>query len=231
MERCPGSKRQPVSVAGGFAPQLLLIASVIGVGVLHTLVPDHWFPITLLARAHGWSHAQIARAALGAGTGHVVSTLAIGLLVWVAGVAFATKFGHFASLASSVALIAFGLWIAVGSLRELRAGGHGHAGEAVEHVGADRKSPRTALLLILGSSPMVEGTPAFFAAGRYGFGLIVVMALCFAAATIATYVGLCVFSTAGLQHVRLGAFEKYGEVASGAFIAAVGLIFLFLPLM
>jgi hypothetical protein len=220
-------------------PQMLLIAAVIGVGILHTIVPDHWVPITLLARAHGWSRAQTARAALQAGTGHVVSTLVLGLIVWAAGAAFATSFGHYVSLASSAALIAFGAWIAIGSLRELREGPHGHEHEhelepdsgpnppAQEH----RRSRRTALLLILGSSPMVEGIPAFFAAGRYGFGLIVVMALCFAAATIATYVGLCVFSTAGLQHVRLGAFEKYGEVASGAFIAAVGLIFLFLPLM
>jgi nickel/cobalt transporter (NicO) family protein len=29
-----------------------------------------------------------------------------------------------------------------------------------------------ALLLILGSSPMIEGIPAFFAAGQYGIGLL-----------------------------------------------------------
>jgi len=216
--------------AGSFVPQLLLVAAVIGVGVLHTVVPDHWLPIALLARAHGWTRAQTVRAALGAGTGHVVSTLVIGVIVWLAGVAFAAKFGHYVSLASSIALIAFGLWIAVGSLRELRAGGHAHPGEAGEHVDAGRSAPRTALLLILGSSPMVEGIPAFFAAGRFGFGLIVVMAACFALSTIATYVFVCVYSTAGLQRVRFAAFDRYGEVISGAFIAAVGLIFLFLPL-
>jgi hypothetical protein len=35
----------------------------------------------------------------------------------------------------------------------------------------------------------------------------------------ATYVVLCVYSTAGLQRVKLGAVEQYGEVLSGAFIA------------
>src|SRR5260370_42692419 len=72
---------------------------------------------------------------------------------------------------------------------------------------------------------MVEGIPAFFAAGKYGVGLIAVMAVVFAISTIATYVLLCVYSTAGLQRVRLGAFERYGEVLSGAFIALVGLGF------
>jgi len=49
------------------------------------------------------------------------------------------------------------------------------------------------------------------------------MAVVFAISTVATYVLLCVYSTAGLQRVRLGAFERYGEVLSGAFIALVGL--------
>ena len=87
------------------------------------------------------------------------------------------------------------------------------------------------MLLILGSSPMAEGIPAFFAASKYGLGLIVVMSVVFAISTIATYVLLCVSSTAGLQRVRLGAFERYGEVLSGAFIALVGVAFWVSPLL
>ena len=77
---------------------------------------------------------------------------------------------------------------------------------------------------------MVEGIPAFFAAGKYGLGLIVAMALVFAISPIATYMLLCVYSTAGLQRVRLGAFERYGEVLSGAFIALVGVAFWIWPI-
>jgi hypothetical protein len=84
---------------------------------------------------------------------------------------------------------------------------------------------RTALLLILGSSPMAEGIPAFFAAGRYGICLIILMALMFAASTVATYMVLCIVSTAGLQRVRLGAVERYGEVISGALIMLIGAVF------
>lgn len=78
---------------------------------------------------------------------------------------------------------------------------------------------------------MVEGIPAFFAAAKYGIGLIATMALLFAISTIATYVVLCVYSTAGLQRVKVGAFERYGEVLSGAFIAAIGVVFLFVPML
>jgi ABC-type nickel/cobalt efflux system permease component RcnA len=219
-------------------PQLLLIGAVVAVGVLHTIVPDHWVPITLIARAQGWSARRTALAALKAGTGHVVSTLIIGAIVWIAGAAFATRFGNIVSIASSLALIGFGAWIAIGALRERHeAHDHGHAHEPGleqhehEHEHEHKTSSRTALLLILGSSPMVEGIPAFFAAGKYGFGLIAIMSIAFAISTIVTYVVLCVYSTAGLQRVNLGSFETYGEVISGAFIALVGVVFLVFPVL
>jgi hypothetical protein len=58
-----------------------------------------------------------------------------------------------------------------------------------------------------------------------GIGLIVAMAAVFALTTIATYVLLCTYSAAGLQRLKLGAIERYGEVLSGAFIADVGFVF------
>ncbi len=76
------------------------------------------------------------------------------------------------------------------------------------------------MLLILGSSPMVEGIPAFFAASLYGVGLLAVMAVVFAASTMVTYVALCVYSAAGLCQLSslLGAtFSGCGASCSGSF--------------
>ncbi|HLJ61510.1 MAG TPA: hypothetical protein VKZ50_17440 [bacterium] len=97
---------------------------------------------------------------------------------------------------------------------------------APPHEHDHRAAPRRALLLILGSSPMVEGIPAFFAASRFGLGLIAAMAVVFTLATVVTYVALCVSSSAAAERVHLGPVEQYGEALSGAFIAAVGLVFL-----
>jgi nickel/cobalt transporter (NicO) family protein len=404
----------------------LLVATVLIVGVLHTIAPDHWVPITLIARQRGWSKKETARVALQAGIGHVITTLVLAGIVWVAGVAVASQFGHVIDSISSVALVTFGLWIAISSWREIRSGeghghshdflhldqghgatgqipgihgpelqqipvkdgelllsiyefgqpprfrltangavafdsvsvetlrpegqkeifffanrgeywestkdipqphgfkvvvhiereglsdafraefeehehgqeghgghrhehehgAHGHGSEGPEtdklyaplklhgevatthihahkhgttsaphrhwhdhseaskhavsvalemapplHTHRHKTTARTALLLILGSSPMIEGIPAFFAAARFGFGLLIVMAVVFGLSTILTYVLLCVYSTAGLQRVKLGAIEKYGEVLSGAFIALVGVVFWLFPVL
>jgi ABC-type nickel/cobalt efflux system permease component RcnA len=239
----------------------LLVVAVGVVGVLHTMVPDHWVPIVLLARQQGWSKAETARASLQASAGHVLTTLVIGLAVWVAGAAFATRFGQIVDFLASLALIGFGAWIGFSSWLELRRGSghhhhhhghhdhhdhekehdhehdHDHSQDAVFIANGNSaarnsgKSSRMALLLILGSSPMVEGIPAFFAAGKYGLTVILIMAVVFALSTIVTYVTLCVYSAAGFQRLRLGPLERYGEVLSGAFIALVGLVFLVWPVL
>jgi ABC-type nickel/cobalt efflux system permease component RcnA len=218
--------------------QLLLIGAVAAVGVFHTLVPDHWVPIAVLARQRGWSQAETARAAAQAGTGHIVSTLAIAVVVWFAGVTAAKRYGAAIDTASSMALIGFGLWIAISAWREEhRHRTHSHPTGAIDAHRTDvqhgdasagataQRGSRTALLLIVGSSPMVEGIPVFFAAGGYGVGMIGLMATVFAATTIATYVLLCVSSASRLQSIHSGAFERHGEALSGATIAIVGLIF------
>jgi hypothetical protein len=81
---------------------------------------------------------------------------------------------------------------------------------------------RTALLLILGSSPMVEGIPAFLAASTRGSVLLAIMAVVFAFATTATYVLMSVVGVRSLQRTSLGRVERYGEVLSGLFVASVG---------
>lgn len=212
----------------GVATPTLLIIAVAAVGVLHTLVPDHWVPIALVARKHGWTRGQTARAAAIAGVGHTVSTLVIAVIVWYAGVVYAERFGRDVDVLTSIALIGFGGWVVFGAVRELRA--PAAVAEAVPpvHAHGHRTSSRTALLLIVGSSPMVEGIPAFFAAWRYGLALIAIMSAVFAVSTIVTYVALCVASASGLERLRMGPFERYGEVLSGAVIMALGIVFIFI---
>src|ERR1035437_5521415 len=233
----------------------LLVATVAAVGVLHTLVPDHWAPIVVVGRQQGWSVVRTARAAAIAGFGHVASTLVLGLVLWAVGASLAVRYGHAVNVVAAVALIAFGAWIGYSGWRELREGhDHGHShmahahvhrhedatqhvhwhehhaedwhavegGVAVMHQHDHAVAGRTALLLILGSSPMIEGIPAFFAASTYGPALIGLMAGVFALSTIATYVTTSSFAIAGLQRVPLGPLERYGEVLSGAFVALVG---------
>jgi putative Mn2+ efflux pump MntP len=139
---------------------------------------------------------------------------------WGVGITVAARYGTLVNRASALALIGFGGWIAWGGWREAR---HGH-----EHSHESTDNERTALLLILGSSPMLEGLPAFFAATPYGFSVIAVMAIVFALSTIGTYVAVSVTAAAGFKNVAGGHIERYGEFLSGAVVVVAGIIALFL---
>ena len=76
---------------------------------------------------------------------------------------------------------------------------------------------------------MVEGLPVFFSAGKMGIGVILLMSIVFAASTIGTYVLLCTVSATSMHRISLGPLERYGEVLSGFFIAALGAVFWFFP--
>ncbi|MBV8281268.1 MAG: hypothetical protein JO347_04290 [Candidatus Eremiobacteraeota bacterium] len=203
----------------------LLLAAVAVIDILHTIVPDHWAPIAVLARQQGWSRRHTAWTAAGAGLGHTLSTLAIGAVAWLAGIAAAQRYGHEANVVSGVLLIAFGSWIAISSLREAREPEQ----ELESDVAAEAKkiATRTSIMLIVGSSPSVEALPTFFAAAPHGAFAELALAIVFAATTIGTYVATTLLSAAGLERLRIGALERYGEVISGVFVALVGAVFLF----
>ena len=321
----------------GPGSEWMLLATMALIGIFHTMVPDHWVPITLVARRYRWSRKETGRFAALAGLGHVLTTLLLGLLVWGIGKAAALRFGQALDSYASFGLVLFGGWFAVRSYREVRASGtedasqhhhshgydhvhglvlfsepdlgsdheHGHdhdhnhdhphppvssdaaaknvaseewakkdalyrpekEGVSITHIHAHRHDPegephahfhdhgegsahplrasldrhppvhshrhkmafRTYLLLLLGASPMVEGIPLFFAAGKMGGGTITRMSAVFAASTILTYVLLCTASAATMQKVSFGPLERYGEVVSGLFIAIVGTVFWFFP--
>lgn len=73
---------------------------------------------------------------------------------------------------------------------------------------------------------MIEGIPAFFSASRFGLGLLIVMAIVFAACTIGTYIAVTLASLRAIRDIDLGPIERYGEVMSGTFIALLGVVFL-----
>ena len=197
---------------------LLLLLTVGVVGVLHTIVPDHWAPIAVIARQRGWSRRETARVAAGAGFGHAVSTIAIGSLAFFAGSIAAQRLGHAINLAAGCALIAFGVWSTIAAIREITV--------SVDRLPSPSALPaRTALMLILGSSPSIEVVPTFLAAAPLGVLAFIALAFVFSITTIGTYVVTCVLSVAGLEQFRYAPLERYGEVTSGVLVTMIGILF------
>jgi nickel/cobalt transporter (NicO) family protein len=231
------------------ATALLLFLSSCSTAVIHALIPDHWLPFVLMARSQRWSERRTAVLTGLAGSLHVLMSILVGVLAIALGSVsvqgLAQRTGRSLDFLAGALLVFFG--VAYGFLahrREARAHGrqgltagpaeghdetshvhvHGHLLERWFH-GALTGG---ALVLIIGMSPCSLLVPILFAASAEGPAAIVAAALGFMLCTIGTMVGVALFATRGMKRLEWPLFTRYGDLASGALVAMIGLTLMIL---
>jgi nickel/cobalt transporter (NicO) family protein len=93
------------------------------VAFFHAAIPTHWLPFVAAGRAQGWNHAKTLAVTALAGTGHVLATAVLGLLLTIFGVALSARVGAWFPRLAGGLLIALGLlfiW------RQFSGAGHSH---------------------------------------------------------------------------------------------------------
>ncbi len=102
----------------------LLVAGAATVGIVHSILPDHWVPLAVVARTQRWGRVRLARVSILAAGGHVLTSIALGGIVALVGLQFQRQIesqqGHIVGgvlIATGVGFLAWGLT------------GHGHAHE------------------------------------------------------------------------------------------------------
>ena len=102
----------------------LLIVAAGTVGFLHSILPDHWVPLAVIARTQLWSIPHVARISFLASVGHVVTSLVMAGIIAAIGLQFRsaleTQKGHIVGVILIVTGIAFLPWSLNGH------GGHLH---------------------------------------------------------------------------------------------------------
>ena len=231
----------------GFSVSILVAAG--GVAFVHTVLgPDHYLPFIVLARARSWSTLRTLLVTALCGLGHVASSVLLGGLGVIFGVAVARIEGVEGSRGdlAAWALVAFGLAYAVWGLRHaLRSSKgietHDHHGHVHLHTRGDAEHTHEhgfgsnltfwALFLIFVLGPCEPLIPLFvLPASRGDWGLAVATAAVFTAVTLATMVGLTAAALSGAKKLRLGPLERWSHTIAGAVVAASGLAILFLGL-
>ncbi len=93
------------------------------VAFFHAAIPTHWLPFVAAGRAQGWSHGKTLGVTALAGTGHVLATAALGLLLTVFGVAVSARVGAWFPRIAGGLLMALGLFFI---WRQLSGRAHSH---------------------------------------------------------------------------------------------------------
>lgn len=100
-----------------------LVVTGFTVAFLHAAIPTHWLPFVVAARAQQWKTPKTLTITGVAGAGHVLFTIALGVLVVWGGMAINSRIGRLFPLIAGGTLIALGLLYLV---RQIRGAGHTH---------------------------------------------------------------------------------------------------------
>jgi nickel/cobalt exporter len=217
-------------------PALLVAAA--GVGFGHAVLPDHWVPLAVLARARRYPLATVARLSVLAGVAHVLLSIVLGGVIIVAGLQFRSV------VQSAQDAIVGGLLIATGvgfAAVELTGHGHSHgpggrADGAHDHLhegddhGQDRRGIRgfAAVMVPFGAaaSPDLTILPVFLAATTAGIATAVGSVLIFAAVTIVTIVGLTLAGARGGYQIRGQWLDRWGNAVTAVVLVGIGTLVL-----
>lgn len=229
---------------------LSLLAAAFGVGVVHTLFgPDHYLPFIMLAKARGWSRVRTVVVTAACGVGHIASSVLLGGLGIVFGLAIAqvetveTGRGPIAAWALVAFGVAYALWGVRHALRkrkgleahvhgdEVHIHSHGMSPHGHDHhrVGATTTFWTLFIIFVLG--PCEPLIPLFALPASQGrWDVAVLTAVVFGVATLLSMVGATLAGYEGLKLVRLGPLERWSHVVAGCVIAAAGLSVIYLGL-
>ncbi|MDI6760920.1 MAG: hypothetical protein QMD05_08835 [Candidatus Brocadiaceae bacterium] len=199
-----------------------LILSAIGVGLVHSLAPDHWLPFASLAQAQGWSRKKLLVVSFLAGLGHVGSSFVLGVLGIVLGMGLVHLEGveSFRGNIAGFLLIGFGIAYALWGLKHIRDHHlHFHKGEIVTFW---------TLMAIFVFGPCEPLIPLMFLAVQHGWSGIWLTTMAFSVTTVFMVVAQSMLAFMGLSLLPQRSLEKWSHVMAGGVIALTGLAVMFL---
>ena len=230
----------------------LLCVTAASIGFLHTLFgPDHYLPFIVMKKARNWSFAKTLSITIACGLGHVLSSVALGLIGIAAGIAL-MKLEVFESFRGNIAawaLIGFGfayfLWgvrmairnkphthIHVHDDEKKHSHHHSHV-DVHSHVHEDKVKSITPWILfvvfVLGPCEPLIPILMYPAAKGSLMGLILVTSV-FGIVTLATMTGIVVIVSFGINLVPIKKIERYTHALAGAAICLSGMAIQFLGL-
>jgi hypothetical protein len=95
-----------------------------GIAFFHAAIPTHWLPFVITSRAQRWNRNKTICVTALAGTGHVLVTALLGVLIAWFGIALHEKIEVWFPFIAGGTLLLFGLFYL---FRQFSGGGHGHS--------------------------------------------------------------------------------------------------------
>ncbi len=222
-------------------PLFLLVGAAAMVAIVHSILPDHWVPLAVIARTQRWSLLRVGWITLLASLGHVITSLVLGGIIAVIGLQFQqeidTQQGHIVGVVLILTGVLFLVWGLMSHRghehRHKQGANHNHShGFGQQHEHSHEHTPqsqsplkRLATIIVpfgVAASPDLTILPVTLAASTIGTAAVVAILSVFAAVTIATFIGLTLMATLIGYQIKGDWLEKHAMTISSLVLIAIG---------
>ncbi|XP_008806613.2 uncharacterized protein LOC103719243 [Phoenix dactylifera] len=200
---------------GGFtAEDLSTIGGIATVSLLHSFIPTHWLPFSIVGRAQKWTLSRTLLVTAFGAVLHVISTSLLGMTaITMANTIAGEETVH--RLASLLLILLGGSYVLLFALGK---GGHSHA-----HNHSMEKMAVAGLILVPALSPCATTLPVFLAVGNSSSMMILaIIVLLFSTTTVMT--SLVALSFYGASHIKFHWVERYDKLLVGSVLCLVGIL-------
>ncbi|XP_057433535.1 uncharacterized protein LOC130726310 [Lotus japonicus] len=196
------------------AEDLPTIGGIATVSLLHSFIPTHWLPFSIVGRAQKWTLSRtLLVTALGAIL-HVISTALLGITaVTMANTIVGEEAVH--KLASLLLVFLGGSYVLLFLVGK---GGHNHS-----HNQPMEKMAVAGLILVPALSPCATTLPVFLAVGNSSTMMVLaIIVLLFSTITVMT--SLVALSFYGASQLKFHWVERYDKLLVGSVLCLVGVL-------
>ncbi|XP_054818022.1 uncharacterized protein LOC129317696 [Prosopis cineraria] len=196
------------------AEDLSTIGGIATVSILHSFIPTHWLPFSIVGRAQKWTLSRtVLVTALGAIL-HVISTSLLGITaITMANTIAGEETVH--KLASLLLIFLGGGYVILFLSGK---GGHNHS-----HNQPMEKMAVAGLILVPALSPCATTLPVFLAVGNSS-SMMVLAIIVLLLSTISVMTSLVALSFYGASQLKFHWVERYDKLLVGSVLCLVGVL-------
>ncbi|XP_047322528.1 uncharacterized protein LOC124926363 [Impatiens glandulifera] len=200
---------------GFTAEDLSTIGGIATVSVLHSFIPTHWLPFSVVGRAQKWTLSRTLLVTAFGAVLHVLSTSLLGITaITISNTIAGEETVH--QLASLLLVILGGGYIAL--FLTGKGGGHSHS-----HNQPMEKMAVAGLVLVPALSPCATTLPVFLAV-RNSSSMMVLAIIVLLFSTITVMTSLVALSFYGASQLKFHWVERYDKVLVGSVLCLVGIL-------
>ena len=199
-----------------------LLTSTALLALVQTLIPNHWLPLIALSKSENWERSTLETTTSISASAHILGTLLLGIPFGLAGAKLSHEYENYIHLTAPVFLIAFGLCYFFANRINRKKEGYNE-----ESRGSKRRWIIVFVSMML-LSPCIEMHDLFIGAAKYGFDIVLLLALLYAFISIAGIMLMVILGSRLLRFLQADYIERNQKEITALVLIFVGILSFFI---